>query len=98
ILLSTSLDGAADLHNKNRPRPGGNSYELAVKGIKRAQDVLGKDRVGALVTTTERSLGRAEEIINEYLTLGLGGIFLRPLSPYGFAVKTKQVQKYDANG
>jgi 4Fe-4S single cluster domain len=24
ILLSTSLDGPADLHNKNRPRPGGN--------------------------------------------------------------------------
>ncbi len=33
ILLSTSLDGPADLHNKNRPRPGGNSYELAVSGI-----------------------------------------------------------------
>jgi sulfatase maturation enzyme AslB (radical SAM superfamily) len=29
VLLSTSLDGPADLHNKNRPRPGGNSYELA---------------------------------------------------------------------
>jgi uncharacterized protein len=25
ILLSTSLDGPADLHNKNRPRPGANS-------------------------------------------------------------------------
>src|SRR5258708_16573693 len=34
ILLSTSLDGPADLHNKNRPRPGGNSYELAVNGIR----------------------------------------------------------------
>ena len=33
VLLSTSLDGPADLHNRNRPRPGGNSYELAVKGI-----------------------------------------------------------------
>jgi uncharacterized protein len=32
VLLSTSLDGPADLHNKNRPRPGGNSRELAVKG------------------------------------------------------------------
>lgn len=96
ILLSTSLDGPADLHNKNRPRPGGNSYELANKGIKRAQEVLGKDRVGALMTTTESSLDRPEEIINEYLALGLDGIFLRALSPYGFAVKTKQVQKYDA--
>jgi uncharacterized protein len=25
VLLSTSLDGPPDLHNKNRPRPGGNS-------------------------------------------------------------------------
>jgi His-Xaa-Ser system radical SAM maturase HxsB len=96
ILLSTSLDGPADLHNKNRPRPGGNSYELAVKGIRAAQQTLGKDRVGALMTTTEASLDRIEEIIDEYVALGLDGIFLRPLSPYGFAVKTKQIQKYDA--
>jgi uncharacterized protein len=95
ILLSTSLDGPADLHNKNRPRPGGNSYELAVQGIRVAQQVLGKDRVAALMTTTEASLDRVEEIIDEYVALGLDGIFLRPLSPYGFAVKTKQIQKYD---
>ena len=96
VLLSTSLDGPADLHNRNRPRPGGNSYELAVKGIKAAQRVLGADRVGALMTTTEASLDRVEEIIDEYIALGLDGIFLRPLSPYGFAIKTKQIRKYDA--
>jgi len=96
VLLSTSLDGPADLHNRNRPRPGGNSYELAVKGIKAAQRVLGADRVGALMTTTEASLDRVEEIIDEYIKLGLDGIFLRPLSPYGFAIKTKQIRKYDA--
>jgi His-Xaa-Ser system radical SAM maturase HxsB len=96
VLLSTSLDGPADLHNRNRPRPGGNSYELAVKGIRAAQKVLGADRVSALMTTTERSLDRVEEIIGEYVALGLDGIFLRPLSPYGFAVKTKQIKKYDA--
>jgi uncharacterized protein len=95
VLLSTSLDGPADLHNRNRPRPGGNSYELAVKGIKTAQKVLGADRVSALMTTTEASLNRVEEIIDEYVALGVDGIFLRPLSPYGFAVKTKQIKKYD---
>ena len=94
ILLSTSLDGPADLHNKNRPRPGGNSYELAVKGIKRAQAILGRDRVGALMTTTEASLDRAEDIVDEYLALGLEGIFVRPLSPYGFAIKTKLFNRY----
>jgi uncharacterized protein len=95
VLLSTSLDGPADLHNKNRPRPGGNSYELAVKGIKAAQQALGPDHVSALMTTTEASMDRVEEIIDEYLKLGLDGVFLRPLSPYGFAVKTKQIMKYD---
>ncbi|MCV0387082.1 MAG: His-Xaa-Ser system radical SAM maturase HxsB [Nitrobacter sp.] len=97
VMISTSLDGPADLHNKNRPRPGGNSHDLAVKGIKRAQQILGKDRVGALMTTTDRSLDRVEQIINEYRSLDLDGIFLRPLSPYGFAVKTRQVTKYDTN-
>lgn len=95
ILLSTSLDGPSDLHNKNRPRPGSNSYELAIKGIKRAQQFLGRDRIGALMTTTEASLERVEEIVDEYIALGLDGIFLRPLSPYGFAIKTKQFNRYD---
>ena len=75
VLLSTSLDGPADLHNRNRPRPGGNSYELAVKGIKAAQRVLGADRVGALMTTTEASLDRVEEIIDEYISAGFGRHF-----------------------
>jgi uncharacterized protein len=96
VLLSTSLDGPADLHNKNRPRPGGNSHELATRGIQRAKEVLGPDRVGALMTTTEASLDRVDDIIDEYLQMDLDGIFLRPLSPFGFAVKTKQFQKYDA--
>jgi len=96
VLLSTSLDGPADLHNKNRPRPGANSHELAVAGIRRAKEALGPDRVGALMTTTEASLERVNDIIDEYLQLGLDGIFLRPLSPFGFAIKTKQFEKYDA--
>jgi His-Xaa-Ser system radical SAM maturase HxsB len=94
VLLSTSLDGPADLHNRNRPRPGGNSHELAVAGIRRAQAVLGPSRVSALMTTTEASLDRIEEIVDEYLRLNLGGIFLRALSPYGFAIKTKQFSRY----
>ena len=67
-------------------------------GIKRVQERLGHDRVSALMTTTEASLDRVEEIVNEYLRLDLDGIFLRPLSPYGFAVKTKAIRKYDAQG
>jgi His-Xaa-Ser system radical SAM maturase HxsB len=97
VMLSTSLDGPPDLHNKNRPRPGANSHELAVRGIKKAQQVLGADRVSALMTTTEASLSQVERIVDEYVGLGLDGIFLRPLSPYGFAVKTKQFQRYSTS-
>ncbi|MBE1551885.1 His-Xaa-Ser system radical SAM maturase HxsB [Mycobacterium sp. OAS707] len=94
VLFSTSLDGPRDLHNKNRPRRGQNSHELAVAGIARIKERLGADRVGALMTTTEASLNRVEEIVDEYLRQGLDGIFLRPLSPYGFAMRTKQFHKY----
>lgn len=94
IHISTSLDGPADLHNRNRPRPGRNSHELVVDGIRRVRETLGPGSVGALMTTTEASLNRVEEIVDEYVRLDLGGIFLRPLSPYGFAVKTKQFFKY----
>ena len=94
IQISTSLDGPKDLHNKNRPRPGGDSYERAIAGIQRARKSLGRDKVSALMTTTAASLGRINEIIDEYVEQGFAGIFLRPLSPFGFAVKTKSFSKY----
>lgn len=94
IFLSTSLDGPKDLHNFNRPRPGGDSHQLAEDGIRRVREALGPDRVAALMTTTAASLSRAEEIIDEYVRQGFSSIFLRPLSPYGFAVKTGLIAKY----
>ncbi len=94
ILISTSLDGSIDLHNKNRPRPGNDSYEKTIQGIKRAREILGRDQVSALMTTTSASLGRVKEIINEYIEQEIDGIFLRPLSPYGFAIKTKFYRDY----
>jgi len=97
ILISTSLDGPADLHNANRPRPGHDSYERAVAGIARVRVALGRDRVSALMTTTKASLGRVRDIIDEYIAQGFSGIFLRAMSPYGFAVKTKWFAAYDAD-
>lgn len=95
IQISTSLDGPEDLHNKNRPRPGKNSYELTINGINKVRQALGYDSVSALMTTTKNSLSRVNEIIDEYIKLGFNSIFLRPLSPYGFAMKTKNYNKYD---
>jgi uncharacterized protein len=89
IYLSTSLDGPLDLHNRNRPRPGNDSWQRTVDGIRSAQRALGADHVSALMTTTEGSLSRAREIIDEYVSLGLHNLFLRPISPYGFALRRR---------
>ncbi len=97
IYLSSSLDGPEDLHNKNRPRPGRDSYARFVEGLRKARDIVGYDSVSALMTTSPSSLGRVKEIIDEYLKHGFGGIFLRHLSPYGFAIKTKSFQAYDVD-
>ena len=88
VALSTSLDGPASLHDANRPRPERNSHALAVAGIERARAVLGQDRVAALMTASRASLSNPREVIDEYVRLGFHSIFLRSLSPYGFAVKS----------
>lgn len=93
IHLSTSLDGPRDLHDTNRPLAVGSSFDAAVTGIRRAREVLG-DCVSALMTTTPASLVRVEDIIDEYVRQGFHSIFLRSLSPYGFAVRTSLVRKY----
>jgi len=97
VHISTSLDGPEDLHNKNRPRPGKNSYEKVIDGIALSRDILGRDQVSALMTTTELSLERVEQIIDEYLQQKFDGIFLRHLSPYGFALKTKTYMAYSTD-
>jgi His-Xaa-Ser system radical SAM maturase HxsB len=94
IAISTSLDGPAALHNANRPRPGNDSYERAIAGIQRCRTVLGHDAVAALMTTTMRSLEQPEAIIDEYVARGFSSIFLRWLSPYGFAARTGGVLGY----
>jgi len=85
ILVSTSLDGPAFIHNQNRRRPGNNSYEITIDGINRCRAKLGYDRVSALMTTSTLSLQHPKEIIDEYIKQGFKNIFLRPISPYGFA-------------
>ena len=96
IYFSTSLDGPEELHNKNRPRPESDSHQRAISGIVRIREKLGPHAVSALMTTTRKSLEQPEAIIDEYLSQGFDSIFLRWLSPYGFAVKTAKAIGYDA--
>jgi uncharacterized protein len=97
ILISTSLDGPEALHNTNRPKRGDDSHARVVANLARARAALGHDRISALMTTTERSLACPEGIVDEYVRLNFPSIFLRPVSPYGFAIRTKQAFRYETD-
>ena len=88
--VSTSLDGPAFIHDSNRPKVGNDSHSILLENLERTRSVLGMQAVAALMTTTRLSLDYPREIVDEYLRLGFKSIFLRPLNPYGFAVKTQQ--------
>jgi len=85
VVLSTSLDGPEELHNRNRPVPSRDSFRKTLDGISLARRRIGKHAVSALMTTTRASMAFPEQIVDEYVRLGFSEIFLRPLSIYGFA-------------
>ena len=84
VSICTSLDGNEIVHNHNRKlRSGGGTYHIVKAAIERVRKA-GK-QVGAIETTTRFSLPYPEQIVDEYISTGIGGIFLRPLTPLGFA-------------
>ncbi len=97
ILISTSLDGPEYIHNQNRHKKGKDSYQLAIRGINKSREILGNDRVSVLLTTSTLSLDYAEQIVDEYIEQGFNSIFLRPISPFGFAIRNERKNKYDTN-
>ena len=98
VYISTSLDGPKDLHNKNRPLQGPeDNYDILIEKINLCRKYLGEDSVAALMTTSVHSLGRFNEVIDEYLKQELHNIFLRSLNPYGFARRDKHEIGYSMN-
>lgn len=97
VIVSTSLDGPQHLHDKNRPFGNGKpSHSEVVRNIRRAQEALGKHAVSALMTTTRESLKYPREIVDEYLRMDLGSIFVRELNPYGFAARSAAALGYSS--
>lgn len=104
ISLCTSLDGPRYIHNKNRIYSATDSYETVVKWLKLIMNLLKRINNGkkdslpsALMTTTKISLKYPYEIIKEYRKLGMEGIFIRPLSPIGYANSVWDNIGYTAN-
>jgi His-Xaa-Ser system radical SAM maturase HxsB len=94
VYFSTSIDGPASLHNRNRPHPTRDAYERTVAGIRMAREFVSAGSVSALMTTTRDSLGCPEDIVDTYVELGFDEIFIRPLNHYGFARRNAQALTY----
>lgn len=98
IALSTSLDGPQDLHDHCRkPRVGDGTHSLFLEKLGEVRSILGMDSVDALMTTTSFSLKRLKDIVDEYVRLGMNGIFIRSLNPYGFAAEQASELGYSMN-
>ena len=87
VSISTSLDGDVQAMQLNRT----NNAVLAsdtLSNIGEAIDLFGADRVSALPTITEQQISDPWSVVNSYLSLGFGGVFLRPVNYQGFARKS----------
>lgn len=92
VAICTSLDGPAELHDKNRPfLGGGEAQRKVVHWLKEIRARCEADESkqyylpGALMTTTRFSFDYPRQIVDLYAELGLEQIFVRPLSPIGYA-------------
>ena len=84
VAISTSLDGNQYVHDTNRPSHyTGGTYKRVVENIQFLQDR--GISVGAIQTTTKTSLKKAEEIVKAYIDADLDTLFIRPLTPLGYA-------------
>ena len=95
ISISTSLDGNADIQNYNRPMKNRQiaMYPGTISGIQKIQ--AHHVQIGAIQTTTAYSLTKADEIVDQYVSLHLNSIFIRPLTPLGMAYEQWNQIRYD---
>lgn len=86
--ISASLDGPEDLHDANRPVPGGSAAQRTMTGVRLARKIVGARNVAAITTITKHALNRPEEVVDALVRADFHSLFLRPLSPYGFALRS----------
>lgn len=94
--ISTSLDGNPYVHNSNRPYvDGSETYETVLARIHWLQEQ--HVDVGAIETTTRLGLQYPKELIETYRAANLPAVFIRPLTPLGYAVNNWDKIGYTAD-
>lgn len=97
VVFSVSLDGPESLHNRNRPSSYFQPYQRVIENIQRVRNATSAEKVNCLATITRESLDQADQIVDTYFELGLESVFLRPLSPFGFASPRPEGRSYSAS-
>lgn len=95
VVISSSLDGPKEEHDRNRIlRNGGSSYDKVMEKIQLARSK--GINVSTLLTVTKQNIGKVKAIVDEYRRMGFDGIFFRALNPYGFASEQASKLGYTA--
>jgi His-Xaa-Ser system radical SAM maturase HxsB len=85
VQISTSLDGAAEVHG--RQRLGSTSADPFLGTLDRLLARYGHGKISALPTVDPASPPDVDGLIDAYASRGLNAIFLRPINYQGFARK-----------
>ena len=86
VYISTSVDGPTSVMTANRT----GSDELSKRVLENIDHIMtryGTNKVSALPTVTDAMMDNPDELIDLYVGLGFGSIFLRPVNYMGFARK-----------
>jgi His-Xaa-Ser system radical SAM maturase HxsB len=95
VYISTSLDGDAATHSRNRTAVEPATAEF-LNNLRLIVDRYGSHKVSALPTIDPRYPPEPDQLIDAYLEFGLTSIFLRPINFQGFARKRhKEAREQD---
>jgi His-Xaa-Ser system radical SAM maturase HxsB len=95
VMVSTSLDGPKEIHNRNRIFLGGRdrAHDLVTHWVRYINEHAPSRSLRintAISTATRHTLQDPKAYVDFFVDLGMSGVFVRPLNPMGFAVRTWQ--------
>lgn len=95
VSVSTSLDGPACLHDQCRVvSSGGGTHARVVSTLSRFRE-SGHGDISALLTVHKGNVACLPDVVDEYLRLGLGSVFIRGLNPFGRCEENAALLEYD---
>ena len=97
IQISASIDGDANTHKYNRPSKYYDSYDLLQDKRRLLSEKNLDSHTSYIATVTRPSLGNAQELAEFFFSLSIDSIFIRPLTPLGFASSTVRAIGYTAD-